>query len=560
MFFNHIRPIHPIRALLTLVLGTALMSLLFLPEQVPNENRLALDWRPEIEVLLLVGLVALFAALGRRMPTGLRWTAASLLVVGALLHGIAAAVPSFFERELDLYWDLPHVPSLVGLVVAAKGWWKASLVLLALAIGLVALVAVIALLLRGMERALRGRNRPGLALVVVGLAVVLLPIPWPAVGSLASAGMSREVANQVGNAWFSFRVLNGGVGPYGEALASPEPPVRDLNKLQGHDVYLVFFESYGTTVLDDPQFAPEIKRSLAEFETSMDDAGYYMVSNRIDSPTFGGGSWLAHGTIASGLKLDRFLYRLLLSSQRRTLPKYFAAAGYHSLNIMPGIKKPWPEGDYWGFDRLISAKDLGYDGPEFGWFDIPDQWTLKKALELVDADPHPPQLTQIVLVSSHTPFAPVPPYVDDWSNVGPYKGIAQEEWDRIYKDPDWWHLEVPYLQSVKYDLKALAGWMRQLKGRPLIIILGDHQPPGFVSGAEAPHTVPIHVLSRDEDLVLPWTSLGYVAGAIPPEAGPFKGMESFLPDFLSLFASGHSVAKATDAVVPTASDAPVPEP
>ena len=550
MFFAHIRPIHPVRALLTLVLGTALMSLLFLPEPMANENRVALDWRPEIEVIVLVGFVAVFAALGRRMPTGLRWTAASLLTLGALLHAVAAAVPSFFERELDLYWDLPHVPSLLGLFFAAKGWVKASLTLLGIVVGLVLLTAAIAVLLRLMERALRGGRRPELALVVVALCVVLLPIPWPGAGSLASAGMSREVGRQLGNAWFSFRVLNGGGGPYGEALASPEPPVRDLNKLRGRDVYLVFFESYGTTVLDDAQFAAEIKPALAEFEASVEDAGYYLVSNRIDSPTFGGGSWLAHGTMASGLKLDRFLYRLLLSSNRRTLPGYFAAAGYRSLDIMPGIKKPWPEGAYWGFDRLITAKDLAYDGPEFGWFDVPDQWTLKKALEVVDAEPHPPQFTQIVLVSSHTPFAPVPPYVADWSDVGPYKEIAQPEWDKIYKDPDWWHLEAPYLQSVKYDLKALAGWLRQLKGQPLIVILGDHQPPGFVSGAEAPHTVPIHVLSRDEDLVLPFTSLGYVAGAIPPSAGPFKGMESFLPDFLSLFAGGHSVAKAPDTAVP----------
>ena len=550
MFFEHLRPIHPVRALLTLVLGTALMSALFLPEPVANQNRITLDWRPEIEVLLLVALLAVFAALGRRMPTWLRWTAAALLTLGALLHGIAAAVPSFFERELDLYWDLPHVPSLIGLFFAAKGSLKASLILLGCAVALVALMAAIALLLRMMERALRGRGRPGTALIAAVLAAVLLPIPWPAVGPLASAGMSQEVGRQIGNVWFSFRVLNGGSGPYGEALASPAPPVRDLNKLHGHDVYLVFVESYGTTVLDDPQFAAEIKPALAEFEASVEDAGYYLVSNRIDSPTFGGGSWLAHGTIASGLKLDRFLYRLLLSSKRRTLTSYFAASGYHTLDIMPGIKKPWPEGAFWGFERLITAKDLGYDGPGFGWFDVPDQWTLKKALEVVDAEPHPPQLTQIVLVSSHTPFAPVPPYVADWSDVGPYKEIPQEEWTRIYKDPDWWHLEAPYLQSVKYDLKALAGWLAQLKGQPLVIILGDHQPPGFVSGSEAPHTVPIHVLSRDEDLVLPFTSLGYVAGPIPPEAGPFKGMESFLPDFLRLFASGRSVAKAPDVAVP----------
>jgi hypothetical protein len=379
---------------------------------------------------------------------------------------------------------------------------------------------------------------------------VLLPIPWPALGSLATARLSGEVGHQLGLVWFSFRVVHGAPGPYGEALASPEPPVRDLGKLQGHDVYLVFFESYGTTVLDEPRFAAEIKPALGDFEASLKDAGYYMVSNRIDSPTFGGGSWLAHGTLASGLKLDRFLYRLLLSSSRRTLPAYFAAAGYHSLDVMPGLKKPWPEGDFWGFDRLITAKDLAYDGPEFGWFDIPDQWTLKKALEQIDQKPHPPVFAQIVLVSSHTPFAPVPPYVEDWSDVGPYKSIAQDEWTRIYTDPDWWHLEAPYLKSVQYDLKALAGWMRQLKGQPLVIVLGDHQPPGFVSGEGAPHTVPIHVLSREADLVLPFASLGYVAGAIPPSEGEAKGMESFLPDFLRLFATGHSVAEAPDAPEP----------
>src|SRR5262249_12643735 len=156
-------------------------------------------------------------------------------------------------------------PSLFGLFFAAKGWWKASLITLGCAVALVAIIAAVAVVLRLIERALRGHNRPGLALIVVGLCVVLLPIPWPGVGSLARAGLTRELGPQLGNAWFSFRVLNGGGGPYGEALSSPEPPVRDLNNLRGHDVYLVFFESYGTTVLDQPQFAAEIKPALAEF-------------------------------------------------------------------------------------------------------------------------------------------------------------------------------------------------------------------------------------------------------------------------------------------------------
>ena len=44
--------------------------------------------------------------------------------------------------------------------------------------------------------------------------------------------------------------------------------------------------------------------------------------------------------------------------------------------------------------------------------------------------------------------------------------------------------------------------------------------------------------------------VGYVAGAIPPSDGAFRGMETFMPDFLSLFAGGHSVAKASEALEP----------
>jgi len=544
MFFAHIRPVSPPRALATLVLGVAFLSALFLPAQVPNENRLAFEFRPELEVLLLVGLIAVFSLAGRKMPPWLRWLAAAMLALGALFNAIAAIVPSFFERELDLYWDLPHVPSLLGLFFDALGWLRGTLSLLGIAVGLVALTAAISGALYLMERSMRGGHRSQILLAAAGLGLVLTPIPTPVVGTTVSARLTGELGHQVSQVWRAYRVMHGSHGPYAEALASPQPPTHELGRLQGHDVYLVFFESYGTTVLDDPAFAGAIKPALAEFEASVKDAGYYIASNRIVSPTFGGGSWLAHGTMASGLKLDRFLYRLLLSSERKTLPRYLQAAGYRTLNIMPGIKRAWPEGDYWGFERLINAKDLAYTGPEFGWFDIPDQWTLKVALREIDEKPHPPQFTQIVLVSSHTPFAPVPPYVEDWDDVGPYKSISQADWTRIYAQPDWWHLEAPYLASVQYDLKTLAGWLRQLKGQPLVIVVGDHQPPGFVSGSVAPHTVPIHVLSRDDDLVLPFTQLGYTAGVLPPAEGEFKGMESFLPDFLRIFAGGHSVAEA----------------
>jgi hypothetical protein len=81
-------------------------------------------------------------------------------------------------------------------------------------------------------------------------------------------------------------------------------------------------------------------------------------------------------------------------------------------------------------------------------------------------------------------------------------------------------------------------------GDALVVILGDHQPPGFITGEKQPWTVPIHVLSRDADLVRPFAALGYVTGAVPPRSGTFKGMESFLGDFLAAFSQAPAAAAA----------------
>ncbi|HEX7970369.1 MAG TPA: hypothetical protein VF502_19255, partial [Stellaceae bacterium] len=206
-----------------------------------------------------------------------------------------------------------------------------------------------------------------------------------------------------------------------------------------------------------------------------------------------------------------------------------------TVEIMPGLKTPAPDNGFWGFERSYYAGDLGYEGPPFGWFRIPDQYTLRRFDEAEAGPGHKPLFAQIVLVSSHTPFAPVPPYVADWRDAGSYRGIGQPEWDRIYAAPDWSRLDRPYVASVVYDLKTLGGWLARRDGDGLVVIVGDHQPPGFIAGEKQPWTVPIHVLSRDPDLLLPFAAAGYIEGAIPPRTGRFKGMESFLGDFLAAF-------------------------
>ncbi len=475
----------------------------------PANAKLVADWRPPALVLAALAVLAAAALGRRRLGRGLRWALAAVILVAALLQVVAALVQHFLDRSLDLYFDVPHLPSLFGLFTDAVGAMRADLAF-ALALGvMLGLLAAIAWALGAWQRALVSRQIAAgvLALTLGGLVLAALPI------RLVATAAPAAVADQAARLYRAAAVMTGYDQRYQTALAAPAPAVADLAALRGRDVFLVYVESYGTAVLDEPDYRAVVAPALAAFAHTVEGAGYDLVSSRLTSPVFGGGSWLAHATVASGLKLDPFLYRFLTVSRRETLPRYLRAAGHRTVAVMPGIKNPWPEATFFGFERGYYATDLGYGGPPFGWFVIPDQYTLARFDEKELAPGHAPLFAEIVLVSSHTPFAPVPPYVADWSDAGPYKSIGQPEWKRIYREPDWAHLETPYLASVVYDLRTLAAWLAHIDGNGLVIILGDHQPPGIVSGATSPWTVPMHVLSRDPALIAPFVRAGYVAGA-----------------------------------------------
>lgn len=536
------------RAALVLPACAVLLCLPFLPARDDANLRLVLGWRPEIEPLLLIAVLALLALAGRRLPGWLRWLVAALVLAAALLQLADAAVLGIFDRQLNLYFDLPHVPQLLGLFFDAAGPWRGTAGIAAAVLALAAAWTLISVALAAAERALRPPSHAVAALGLLGALLVAAPVSGIALGHpLLGERAMPAITRQSALLWRTWRVMHGDDPAYEAALAAPQPKPGPLPGLKQRDVYLIFFESYGTVLLDNPRYAAAIVPALDRFAATVGNAGWHLVSDRIVSPTFGGGSWLVHGTMDSGVKLDPLLTRLITGSKRETLPRYMRAAGYRSVEIEPGLKTPEPEQEFWGFDAIEGHADLGYRGPPFGWFGIPDQYTLEH-FDATDAAPgHKPLFAQIVLVSSHTPFAPVPPYVADWRPGDLYRGIPQAQWDRIYASPDWAHLDGPFLESVAYDLDTLAGWLARLPGDALVIILGDEQPPGFISGTGQPRTVLIHVLSRDPDLLRPFQALGYVAGPLPPRHGDFKGMESFLGDYLRGFSAAPSEAASRPA-------------
>src|SRR5438309_4167460 len=116
------------RVILTAVLGVVLLAALFLPARDPVTHRLAAEWRPSAELAGVLFLIAMAALASPRLiaERGFAFLLALLVVGAALLNLADAAIPSLLGRDLNLYWDLQHLPSLFGLARDSAGLWSAS--------------------------------------------------------------------------------------------------------------------------------------------------------------------------------------------------------------------------------------------------------------------------------------------------------------------------------------------------------------------------------------------------------------------------------------------------
>jgi hypothetical protein len=516
-----------------------LLAAFFLPARAPVTHSLAVEWRPSAELAGVLFLIAMAALASPRLVSGHGFAfVLALLVVGAALLNLAdAATPSLLGRDLNLYWDLQHLPSLFGLARDSAGLWSASVAAALLVAALSLLIAGAYWIWRMVLATFADRRIAIGAAVLMGVALDVTSF-LPAEQRPLATGLGTDIVRHAAAFERGWRAEAEAGVPLPTALASSGPAGSNLAGLKRRDVYLVYIESYGTTIFDTSEFRSALRGSLTDFESALRAAGYTIASNRLVSPTFGGGSWLAHATLASGVRMDDpVLYSRLSHSGRKMLPGYFKDAGWRAIEIMPGIKAPDPEARAWGFDRDVYAAELGYRGPSFGWFAIPDQFTLERATEIREAlGSETPVFSQIVLVSSHIPFSPVPPYLADWNDAGAFATVPAAAWEEIFRSPDWTVLAPGYLKSLKYDFAVLGDWLaKHLPGNGLVILLGDHQPPAVVGGEAQQWTVPVHVLSRDPDLVAPFISAGYVDGLVPPKTPSPKGMENFLPSFLTAF-------------------------
>jgi hypothetical protein len=261
------------------------------------------------------------------------------------------------------------------------------------------------------------------------------------------------------------------------------------------------------------------------------------------SPTFGGISWLAHSTLESGLWINsQQRYDQVMSSSRFTLTQAFRRAGWRTVGDVPSDHGGWPQGKrFYHYNKVYNAADVGYRGPRFSYAKMPDQYIFKafKQRELRRPD-RGPLMAEIDLVSSHTPWTPLPHLVP-WRSLGDgsiFNGMQETHESLFGSFGDNRQRQHNYAKSIRYSLESLVSFVRHSHDKKLVmVVLGDHQPNSLVSGTGVSHDVPVSLIAHDPAVLRQISGWGWTPGLQPATSAPVTPMDRFRDRFLSAFGS-----------------------
>jgi hypothetical protein len=324
------------------------------------------------------------------------------------------------------------------------------------------------------------------------------------------------------------------------------PPQDLIGGLTGKDVVIGVVESYGRSALTDPGMRAIVDPVLQSDEQKLASAGFAAKTGWLTSSTYGGGSWFAHATFQSGLWItNQQRYRQLAASDRLTLTGTFHKAGWHTVGVEPGNTVAWPEASFYGYDQVYDSRNLGYQGPRFGWSNMPDQYTLAAFQNNVYAKRTGPLMAEITLTSSHEPWTPIPQTVD-WNSIGDgsiYQPMVKGAEGRTSLWGSSARTQTQYAKSIGYSVDNLITWAQKYGDKNLVLIMfGDHQPMSIVSGAGAVHDVPVTIIAHDRSVLERVADWGWADGLRPTASTPVWRMDEFRDKFFQAYGKQNSIA------------------
>lgn len=521
------------------VLSVALVLLvLVLPSQL-RDLTLTGFLKIPLDGILALALILLLPPRGRRIAA---IAVGVLLGLLAIVKVISLGFSTVLDRPFDPVLDWPFLSAGLNYVRLSSGTGTA------IGVGIGAAIIALGVLVM-MVRAVRRVSRVAIAhRTAAGRALAPVAVIWVVV---AIAGTQLITGSPVAShdAYDRIRQVGAGIADR-EAFAAEAavdiyrntPGDHLLTALRGKNVVIALVESYGRIALEDPSISSRVGPVLDSGYTRLKALGYDARSGWLVSPTAGGGSWLAQSTLMSGVWIDnQQRYRELVSSDRMTLNGAFRRASWRTVAVMPATVATWPEGKFFDLDQIYAAHDLHYKGGGYAFNMMPDEYTLSAFQRFEMAAPSRNVMAEIPLISSHSPWEPVPAFVP-WDSVGDGSVFATAEGNGdpadivLRRDPV--KVKGDYANAVTYSLTTLLSYVETYGDDNLVMVfLGDHQPSTVVSGVGAGREVPITILARDPSVLSRVSSWGWQPGLRPSPAAPVWPMNAFRDRFLGAFGS-----------------------
>jgi phosphatidylglycerophosphate synthase len=534
------RPRATVAAVFTILALLVVWAALVAPDQ-PSALTPTAFVRVPLEGLVLIALAVILPATGRRILAGVVGPALALLVILKILD---IAFFTAFARPFDLIGDAGDAGIGIETLRAALGSTEANLLIVGGVALAVCLLVLITLATLRLMRVAAGNRRWSLgAVAALGAVWLLCSVSGAQLLShtpIASTSTSGFLVHEVGTveadihdeAVFANQIRH---DPFRST-----PGDRLLTGLRGKDVLLVFVESYGQVSVQGSSFSPGIDALLNKGTRQLRDAGFSARSAFVNAPGFGGISWLAHSTLQSGVWANnQRRYDQLVATDRFTLSDAFGRAGWRTINFAPADDRSWPEGSsFYHYDKLYDRRDMGYRGPSFNYAPMPDQYMFAALQRLELAKAHRrPLFAEVDTVSSHMPWDRIPQMVP-WNDLGNGSIFNRIPMDRE-SSSFWWHpnqVKAAYARSLEYSLNTLISFVQHYGKKNLVlVVVGDEQPLGIVSGPGASHDVPISVIAHDPSVLKRIGAWSWESGFLPRPDAPVWRMSAFRNRFLTAY-------------------------
>jgi len=297
-----------IKPTLTFLIAWAFLNILMNIKYPAQQLHMLALFKVSPEVLGMMMIPLAMAWMDFRFHPGLYLPLTVFVIFLRLFRIGDILVPMYFFRPFNLFLDAQFVPDLLHLLYTTVSLKTFIFAVILAVILLIGISWGVWLSLKTIHNFLAyHRHRRIVLLLIVS---VLMALPYLPAGGIRFPGefIAKDFFHRVVEEFdFILNVKAHRARQLGIIESTVEAGIQvpsSLDKLNGADVFIFFVESYGHTVFANKRHFQKIEPVLDEIEENLDDRNFLVYSTFFDSPTYGGTSWLAHATLAGGVRLD----------------------------------------------------------------------------------------------------------------------------------------------------------------------------------------------------------------------------------------------------------------